>query len=191
LNKLSIPIDFPLFVKPVSGGDSIGINSKSIVHDFAAFEKKVLDIKLKQNTSALVETYLSGKEYSVGIFEDSNNHNLKAMPIEISVKANSEGYQILDFNVKKNDTEIVLPVKDSKILNDLSKLAKDAFTALGGKSLGRIDIKMDHLGVPHFIEANLMPGLQQGYFYRSCVLNLNMNYDDMILSITNTGLTSH
>ena len=191
LNKLSIPIDFPLFVKPVSGGDSIGINSKSIVHDFAAFEKKVLDIKLKQNTSALVETYLSGKEYSVGIFEDSDNHNLKAMPIEISVKANSEGYQILDFNVKKNDTEIVLPVKDSKIFNDLSKLAKDAFTALGGKSLGRIDIKMNHLGVPHFIEANLMPGLQQGYFYRSCVLNLNMNYDDMILSITNTGLTSH
>ena len=191
LNKLSIPIDFPLFVKPVSGGDSIGINSKSIVHDFAAFEKKVLDIKLKQNTSALVETYLSGKEYSVGIFEDSDNHNLKAMPIEISVKANSEGYQILDFNVKKNDTEIVLPVKDSKIFNDLSKLAKDAFTALGGKSLGRIDIKMNHLGVPHFIEANLMPGLQKGYFYRSCVLNLNMNYDDMILSITNTGLTSH
>ncbi|MEJ6587174.1 MAG: D-alanine--D-alanine ligase, partial [Pelagibacterales bacterium] len=191
LNKLSIPMDFPLFVKPVSGGDSIGINSKSIVHDFSAFEKKVLDIKLKQNTSALVETYLSGKEYSVGIFEDSDNHNLKAMPIEISVKANSEGYQILDFNVKKNDTEIVLPVKDSKIFNDLSKLAKDAFTALGGKSLGRIDIKMDHLGVPHFIEANLMPGLQQGYFYRSCVLNLNMNYDDMILSITNTGLTSH
>jgi len=191
LNKLSMPIDFPLFVKPVSGGDSIGINSKSIVHDFVAFEKKVLDIKLKQNSSALVETYLSGKEYSVGIFEDSYNHSLKAMPIEISVKANNEGYQILDFDVKKNDTEIVLPVKDSKIFNDLSKLAKDAFTALGGKSLGRIDIKMNHLGVPHFIEANLMPGLQQGYFYRSCVLNLDMNYDDMILSIANTGLTSH
>ena len=71
------------------------------------------------------------------------------------------------------------------------KKPKMTFTALGGKSLGRIDIKMNHLGVPHFIEANLMPGLQQGYFYRSCVLNLNMNYDDMILSITNTGLTSH
>ena len=36
-------------------------------------------------------------------------------------------------------------IKDSKIFNDLSKLAKDAFTALGGKSLGRIDIKMNHL----------------------------------------------
>ena len=50
---------------------------------------------------------------------------------------------------------------------------------------------MDHLGKPHFIEANLMPGLQKGYFYRSCVLNLDMSYDDMIFSIANTGLSSH
>ena len=191
LDNHSIPICFPLFIKPVTGGDSIGIDSKSIVHDFEAFKQKVLDIKLNQNSSALVETYLSGKEYSVGIFEDSNNHTLKAMPIEISVKANNDGYHILDFDVKKNDTEIVLPVKDSKIFNELSKLAKNAFKALGGKSLGRIDIKMNHLGEPHFIEANLMPGLQKGYFYRSCALNLDMNYDDMIYSITNTGLSSH
>jgi len=52
---------------------------------------------------------------------------------------------------------------------------------LGGKSLGRIDIRMDHRGIPHFMEANLMPGLRKGYFYRSCVLNLDMSYEDMIL----------
>ena len=91
----------------------------------------------------MVETYLAGKEYSVGIFDK------------------------------------------------LSKLAKDSFKALGGKSLGRIDIKMDHFGIPHFIEANLMPGLRTGYFYRSCVLNLDMSYEDMIFSIANTGLSSH
>ena len=56
---------------------------------------------------------------------------------------------------------------------------------------GRIDIKMNHRNIPHFIEANLMPGLRKGYFYRSCVLNLDMNYDDMIFSIANTGLSSH
>ena len=191
LNELSIPICFPLFIKPVTGGDSIGIDSKSIVHDFAAFEEKVLDIKLKQNSCALVETYLSGREYSVGIFEDSNNHNLKAMPIEISVKANNDGYHILDFDTKNNDTEIVMPVTDIKVFKKLSKLAKLAFKALGGKSLGRIDVKMNHLGEPHFIEANLMPGLKHGYFYRSCALNLNMSYNDMILRITDTGLKSH
>ena len=80
---------------------------------------------------------------------------------------------------------------DIKIFNKLSKLAKNSFKALGAKSLGRIDIKMNHLGVPYFMEANLMPGLRTGYFYRSCMLNLDMNYEEMIYSIANTGLYSH
>jgi D-alanine-D-alanine ligase len=189
--ELSIPIMFPLFIKPVIGGDSRGINADSIVYDFLSFKAKVLDIKLKHNSSSLVETYLPGKEYSVGIFEDSTNGNLRAMPIEIIVKKNVNGHCILDFDVKKNDEEKVVAVTDIKIFNKLSKLAKNSFKALGGKSLGRIDIKMNHRNIPHFIEANLMPGLRKGYFYRSCVLNLDMNYDDMIFNIANTGLSSH
>ena len=191
IKESSIPIKFPLFIKPITGGDSRGIDKNSLVFNFAEFTAKVLDIKLKLNTSSLVETYLAGKEYSVGIFEDSIDGSLRAMPIEIIVKKNIDGYCILDFDVKKNDEEEVILVSDTKIFNKLSELAKNSFTALGGKSLGRIDIKMDHLGIPHFIEANLMPGLRKGYFYRSCVLNLNMSYDEMILSIANTGLSSH
>ena len=113
------------------------------------------------------------------------------MQIEIIVKENKDGHRILDYNVKKNDEEKVIPVTDIKIFKKLSKLAKDSFKALGGKSLGRIDIRMDHRGIPHFMEANLMPGLRKGYFYRSCVLNLDMSYEDMIFSIANTGLSSH
>ena len=190
LDETLIPIKFPLFIKPVTGGDSRGIDRHSIVLNFESFVAKVLDIKTEQNSSSLVETYLSGKEYSVGIFEDSISGSLRAMPIEIIVKKNIDGHCILDFDVKKNDKEKVIPVTDIKIFNKLSKLAKDSFKALGGKSLGRIDIKMNHLGVPHFIEANLMPGLRKGYFYRSCVINLGMSYEDMIFSITNTGLSS-
>ena len=112
------------------------------------------------------------------------------MPVQIIVKKNTNGHRILDFNVKKDDEEKVIAVTDTKIFKKISKLAKEAFKALGGKSLGRIDIKMNERGVPHFMEANLMPGLRKGYFYRSCLLNLDMNYDDMILNIANTGLSS-
>ena len=191
LNESSIPIKFPLFIKPVTGGDSRGVDKNSLVFNFKDFTAKVLDIKLKQNSPSLVETYLGGKEYSVGIFEDSIDGTLRAMPIEIIVKENIDGHCILDFDVKKNDEESVILVSDVTVFNKLSKLAKDSFKALGGKSLGRIDIKMNHLGIPYFIEANLMPGLRKGYFYRSCVLNLNMSYEDMIFSIANTGLSSH
>ena len=191
IKESSIPIKFPLFIKPITGGDSRGVDKNSLVFNFEEFTAKVLDIKLKLNTSSLVETYLAGKEYSVGIFEDSIDGSLRAMPIEIIVKKNIDGYCILDFDVKKNDEEEVVLVSDKKIFKKLTEIAKNSFVALGGKSLGRIDIKMDHLGEPHFIEANLMPGLRKGYFYRSCVLNLDMSYDDMIFSIANTGLSSH
>ena len=191
LTKNSLPIKFPLFVKPVIGGDSRGVDKNSIVLNFKNFVKKVLDIKDKQNSSCLVETYLSGKEYSVGIFEDGLDKSLVAMPIEIIVKKNSNGHRILDFDIKKNDEEKVIAVLDSKIFNKLSKIAKKSFTALRGKSFGRIDIKMNHKGIPHFIEANLMPGLRKGYFYRSCLLNLGITYDEMILRIAHNGLASN
>ena len=113
------------------------------------------------------------------------------MPIEIIVKKNVNGHSILDFATKKNDEEKVIAVSDTKIFDKLCKLAKDSFKALGAKSLGRVDIKMNNRGVPHFIEANLMPGLRRGYLYRGCLLNLNMSYEEMILFIAKNGLASN
>ena len=190
-NEESLPIAFPLFIKPVTGGDSRGVDSNSVVYNFESFEAKVLDIKIKQKSTSLVETYLSGKEYSVGILEDSTSGNLKAMPVEIVVEKNSNGHCILDYDIKKNDSEEVIPVTNSIIFQQLCTLAKKSFRALGGKSLGRIDIKMNHLGVPYFIEANLMPGLRKGYFYRACSFNLNIGYEEMILLIAKNGLASN
>ena len=183
----AIPLDFPLFVKPVTGGDSRGVDANSIVHDFESFQRKVLDIHKNQMSRALVETYLSGREYSVGILEDASSGNLRAMPIEIIAAPNQNGDRILDYDVKKQDAETVEPVTDMAVHAQLSDLAKLAFCALGGKSLGRIDIKMNHENLPHFIEANLMPGLRKGYFYRGCALNYQMSYVEMILTIAENG----
>ena len=187
-NRVSIPIEFPLFIKPITGGDSRGIDNNSIVYNYKSFKKKVFEIKQNQRCRCLVEKYLSGKEYSVGIFKDNIDASIEAMPIEIIVKKNIKGHSILDFDTKKNDEEKVVAVLNIKIFNKLSILAKKSFVALGGKSFGRIDIKMDHLGKPHFVEANLMPGIKKGYFYRSCLLNLKINYKEMILKITANAL---
>ena len=108
--------------------------------------------------------------------------------IEEKFKLENESLNILDFDIKRNDEEEVLAVLNLEIFDLLSVLAKKSFMALKGKSFGRIDFKMDHLGNPHFIEANLMPGLRTGYFYRSCLLNLKINYEDMILKIAANGL---
>ena len=187
-NEKTIPLSFPLFIKPLTGGDSRGIDKNSIVYNYPSYKKKVLEVKKNQHSRCLVEKYLSGKEYSVGIFKDNVTGLIEAMPIEIKVKKNINGHHILDFDIKKNDEEKVIPVLNIKIFNQLSLLAKKSFIALKGKSFGRIDFKMDHLGNPYFIEANLMPGIRKGYFYRSCLLNLNIDYEEMILKITSNGL---
>lgn len=168
----------------------MGIDANSIVTNFLGFQSKILDIYRNQYCSSMVETYLPGKEYSVGIFEDGVSGTLRAMPIEIIAEPNENGHRILDFDIKRNDSEKVLAVTDTRIHKALSDLAKNAFKALGGKSLGRIDIKMNENNVPHFIEANLMPGLRRGYFYRACLLNLDMSYEQMILTIAENGLSS-
>lgn len=185
----SIPLTFPLFVKPVQGGDSAGVDAASVVHDFEAFEFKVQSIYDEQNSDALVETYLNGREYSVGILQDPKSVDLRAMPIEIIAAPNENGDRILDYDTKKLDMETVEAVTDKAVHAKLAAVAKAAFKALNGRLLGRIDIKMDCHGVPHFVEANLMPGLSRGYFYRACMLNLQMSYEEMILTIAGNGLT--
>ncbi len=187
--EASLPIDFPLFVKPVTGGDSRGVDANSVVNDFAGFVAKVAEIQNTQRSRCLVETYLSGREYSVGVFEDALTGALTAMPIEIIVTENRNGNRILDFDIKKNDSETVVAVTDSAVHQKLCDLAKVAFKALSGKSFGRIDVMMNGAQLPHFVEANLMPGLRKGYFYRACSFNLNMSYEQMILKIADNGLS--
>lgn len=181
--SISVPLAFPLFIKPIKGGDSIGIDARSIVNDMEGMTAKIGEIFAKQQSRSLVETYLPGKEYSVGIFENEATKELTAMPIEIEVGENENGCFILDFDTKKNDTELVHKVINKQIYSQLSKVAKAAFLALGGKSFGRIDFKMSIDNIPYFIEANLMPGLSKGYFYRCCSLNLGISYEQMILKI--------
>lgn len=181
--KVCVPLAFPLFVKPIKGGDSVGIDARSVVNDTEGMNAKIAEIFANQQSRSLVETYLPGKEYSVGIFENEATKELTAMPIEIEVGENENGCFILDFDTKKNDTELVHKVINKKIYNQLSMAAKAAFIALGGKSFGRIDFKMNIDNIPYFIEANLMPGLSKGYFYRCCSLNLGISYEQMILQI--------
>ena len=184
----SLPVTFPLFLKPITGGDSRGINPESVVFDFKKYQAKVLDIFETQKSRTLVENYLSGKEYSVSIVENKSKNILMILPVEIIAAKNKNGHRILDYDAKLNDLEEVVEVVDKKIRKELCNIALNSFMALGGKTIGRIDIKTSYNGILHFIEANLMPGLGNGYFSRSFMLNENMDYEQMILRIADAGM---
>lgn len=191
LDDEQIPIDYPLFVKPVNRGGGLGVDSDSLVRDFNSLKSKAISITANLQSDCLVEEYLSGREFSVAIIKDINTLRLQAMPIELVADINAQGVRILSSEVKLSDTEKVLDVTDEFVKSKVVALAISAFKALDARDYGRIDIRLDKHGVPHFLEANLIPSLICGYgsFPKACVLNENMEFEEMILSIVKLGLS--
>jgi D-alanine-D-alanine ligase len=187
--KVSQPIPthklkFPLFVKPINSGDSMGIDEKSVVYSEIELESKILSIHADHGLGALVEEYLPGREFSVAVIGRPDSDDLLALPVEITTPADKQGNSILSSAVKKADSERILAIDNPELKNTLNALAIGVFKALGSRDYGRIDMRLNALGRPSFIEANLMPGLSNhGYLSKCFYINDRIQYEDMILSI--------
>ena len=112
------------------------------------------------------------------------------MPLELIAPTSARGDRILSSAVKEADTEQYAAVTNPVIREAVNTLALDVFHALGARDYGRIDIRLDANGVANFLEANLIPSLldQYGNFPKACMLNLGIDYQQMILQITELGL---
>lgn len=183
-----LPLAYPLFIKPLSSGGGNGIDAQSVVHDFISFESKVRSLSLKYSSSSLVEQYLSGREFSVAILDSGKSAGLLIMPVELIVDEDIYGNRVLGRDVKDMDNEKIIAIADPDLKLTVATAARNAFYAIGAKGYGRIDIRLDGAGTPHFIEANLIPGLDGGYFQRACWINQGMSYEAMILLIVEYSL---
>ncbi len=188
-----LPLNFPLFLKPPNTGGGKGIGADSVVRDYNTFNSKVESIQNEFSCATLAEEYLTGREFSVAILDSLNSENIIAMPIELITEKNNQGDRILGRKIKADDTEHVLAVTDSLIKKQINTLAISVFKAIGARDYGRIDIRLDMNGVPHFLEANLVPGLAfhnfTSYFTSACWINRLMDYQAMILHIVELGLS--
>ena len=186
------PNDFPLFVKPASLGAGQGVDDKSIVHNQTQLYDKIQSLSDNFAADALIEKYLSGREFSVAVLKDEHSQEYIGMPLELLPGADSNGDYMLSHRLKSGILETpVVPVTDEKLHDSLVQLALDAFHALGARDYGRIDIRLDTHGKPHFLEANLIPCIIEGSgnFPKACMLNKNMDFKAMILQIVRLGLT--
>jgi D-alanine-D-alanine ligase len=176
---------YPVFIKPTNRGAGIGIDSVSLAHDFEQLCVKIQSLTSRLQADSLIEEYLPGREFSVGILKDIETGDYAAMPIELVAPADACGVRILSAAIKSADTERSLAVTDETLRAELSELALDAFQALGARDYGRIDIRLDSRGTPHFLEANLLPSLLNHYgnFPKACLLNLELDYKAMIFRI--------
>lgn len=194
LSELASPtyahtLRYPLFVKPDNRGDSKGIDKYSLVHNDEELRNKIDSIHKDCSSDAVIEEYLPGKEFSVAVLRRLGTREFIALPIEIRPPVNENGESFLSETIKEADLEQVIVPDNAALYKSVSQLAVKSFKALGSRDYGRIDIRLDAHGNPHFIEANLMPGLSNhGYLVRCFTMNGTMTYETMVLSIVQLGL---
>jgi D-alanine-D-alanine ligase len=148
-------LNFPLFVKPVSEGTGKGITEKSLVHAESELLKMVDWILTEFHQPALVEEYLPGREFTVGVVgygeEARTIGGMEVMcannlPYSVEVKENYQNYcsyKPLDANIE----------------GECRAVALSAWKALDAVDAGRVDLKADRHGKICFIEANPLAGL--------------------------------
>jgi len=152
--------DFPFIVKPVAEGSSKGISSSSVVHEAHSLQKAVEAILERYNQPALVEQFVGGREFTVGVLEDGNLEVLPPMEI---IYLNNEECPIYSYNYKLEWHDFLRyetkPLLTSALKNKLENYARKAFRALGCRDVARFDFRMDTRGNLYFLECNALPGL--------------------------------
>jgi D-alanine-D-alanine ligase len=154
----NIGLPFPLFVKPVAEGTGKGIDSKSMVVSPYQLVENCERLLLNFKQPVLVETYLPGREFTVGIVGTGKKAKVVGvMEIIVTERASEQFYS---YNTKENWHDIVeYTLAEGPEFEFCEEIALKAWRALGCRDGGRIDLKMDEKGVPNFIEVNPLAGI--------------------------------
>jgi D-alanine-D-alanine ligase len=150
-----IVLAYPLFVKPVSEGTGKGITEASLVKNASELKKMTEWILYKFDQPVLVEEYLPGREFTVGITgSGSDAEAIGGMEV---ICANNLPYSV---EVKENYQNFCsYKPLDEDIADECKQVALGAWRAINAVDAGRIDLKADRYGRICFIEANPLAGL--------------------------------
>jgi D-alanine-D-alanine ligase len=183
--------DFPAFVKPLAEGTGKGCEAGSLVRSQSALQAAAARILARYRQPALVEQYLPGREFTVGIV--GNGEDARVLGIcEILLKPNADA-NVYSLRNKELCEELVTYVTASDGEARLAGArALDAYRALQCRDAGRIDFRSDANGDPHFLEANPLAGLNPSHSDLPILAAQNgIEFTDLIGLILDAGLARY
>jgi D-alanine-D-alanine ligase len=184
----------PLFVKPLTADASIGIDGDSLVRDAIALMKRVLAIHETVNDSALVEEYIEGREFYVGVL--GNKEPLAFPPIEMDFSGMPEGMpRILGSKAKWSPesaeykgTRSILPELPDELRARLQKAAVDAYRALRVRDYGRVDLRLTETGDIYVIEVNANCYLEKDSEFATAAAAAGIEYPQLVQKIVDLAV---
>ena len=204
---LSSHLTFPLFVKPAREGTGMGMDGGSIVYDEQQLRNRVRYVIETYRQPALVEDYLPGREFTVGVlgradaaryslrpdlYAADGFHRFPILEVEASSSVTPGVYGNLAKTLHEGDAGIpdfICPADVEPVLaQKLQDLAIRGHLAVGAVDVSRLDFRLDAAGEPRLIEINSLPGLSPG-FSDLCVIAQaeGITYQEIILEILYLG----
>jgi D-alanine-D-alanine ligase len=148
---------FPVFAKPLAEGTGKGVNLASRCDTPAALQRTARRLMEKFQQPVLVEEYLPGREFTVGIVGTGDAAEAIGC-MEVTARGGAPlAYGYAEKQDWRARVEYRLPHDPEAVA--ATRMALAAWRALGCRDGGRIDLRSDAQGVPHFIECNPLAGL--------------------------------
>ena len=187
--KITLP--FPLFLKPVAEGTGKGVTPRSKVNNAAELRSVAAELLARFRQPVLVETYLPGRECTVGIIGTGDEARaLGVLDIILTDKAISidYGYE----NKERCAENVTYRLIDGAEAQGAVDVALAAWRALRCRDSGRVDVRCDAAGCPQFLEVNPLAGLNPEHS-DLCFLAAfkGLDYQELIGLIMSSFLRRH
>ena len=174
-------LELPLFVKPNNGGSSIGMSKVTTADALAP----ALEKAFKEDTQVLVEEFISGREFTIGVFK--TNGALQVLPITEIETSN----EFFDFEAKYQgkSVETTPALIAETIQSQLEAAAKRVYEVLNCRGVVRIDfIYNEQKGLPYMLEVNTVPGQSAASVIPQQVKAMGVSLQDFYTSIVEESL---
>lgn len=187
---------FPVIVKPRIGGASLGISLSSVAHNRRQLEVRVHHVHRRYNQAAICEEFIVGREFSVGLIEDSGTP--VALPVrETFFGRSAEGGPSFATETLKNsalyrarwNVSYGKALVDSELEVRIQAFAIAAYRALGLKGYSRVDLRYTCDDRLYLLEANPNPDVTPEFFGIMADWG-RLNYTDLLAKIMLSALES-
>jgi D-alanine-D-alanine ligase len=204
---LRAELNFPLFVKPAREGTGMGVDLNAIVNNEKELRERTQYIVNTYQQPALVETFLPGREFTVGILGRADAKLYSRHP-EWYEKDGFHRFPVLELDTSRSVTPWVYGIEakskevgadgapgyfcpaeiEPELEKKLKYFALRAHQLLYTLDVSRTDIRLDEDGNPRLIEINTLPGLTPDYSDLCLQAKAEgIRYEDLVLDILYLG----